>query len=669
MDHGCRRSAVPNENEFEPRQFPTRAPIPIWTPMVDRDNNHHPGPAGLALFNNGYLYISTSELGVPHHRASLVIHPTQTRRRPVFRSSLPKPFRFCGLSLTRCVPVALCASIFGTYLIFSSTWTTCIMPSVILEIDSSPKFAFFVTQPPKKKRAAVNNTFRAPALPINPSRAILAWANDVLPGSPVPMTPTPGVSLSRSTSFVSSPLLQAFRRSSLNRANSRRQSTSSIRSKISTASFLQFADPPRTSANPMNLPATPFPADVKVDLTAFGYTSSFVDISVSTPITPEIYRPKPTTRVPGRRNIAGTRLPTAPPPKSKTPRMLKRLLGTKSKAVAQAHIKRAADHLNPSVSDSVFAFPEKLRTSAGSSFASVEIANTDGTKDVGTVHRGELGQHWWNQQEEWESTPVLPPTGIPLSAQYPNAEGWVTYNHLKEFEREGTLERSPLPSTKHKDLYHSCPLLVTDDEAQQFVRGRAMRCTSVAGSIVLPSPSVEAPNILLAIPSRPKRGRHLKPGFLKDVIAVPPTPTPPSAHLQASCSPRSPVHPSRFIINTSATPGSVRRQRSRSRSLSRRKRKPAPPPLKIIPICPVNKLAINVGPEEEDRKVLLEDSLKPSPHVVASRWSRETTTPGLLPARSGDLDNQVDDSALADAPRKSRRLGRFFKGGEREFLV
>lgn len=649
-----------------------------------------------------------------------MIHPTQTRRRFVLLYfSAPLTLKDPGKLHPLLV---LCCSIPGTYVILSSPLTTCPMSSVILEINPSHKFAFFVSPPPppKKKRAAVNNTFRAPAPPVNSSHAILAWANNVHPGSPAPMTPTSGVSLPRRASFISSPLVQAFRRSSLNRASSCRQSTSSTKSMIPSTSFPLFTDPSRTFATPNPVPVTPSPANTKVDLTVFGYASSFLDIPVSTPTTPEIYRPKPKSHTDNHRDIASTALPTASLPKSSAPRMIERLFGAKFKVTSQDHVKRTAYHSHPHAPDPAPGFPVEHLTAVGNSSGSVgvqklelyaavspltvkrednmrqategrslgsnihvpggvgakperkrtavktnSIDETEVTGDVGAVRRDELGGVWWDEPEEWEFAHLFPSTKVPLSAQYPDAEGWVTYNHLKEFEREDPSELSSPPTSKHTDLYHSCPLLVTDEDAAQLFRGRAIRCSSIAGSIVIPSPSVESSNILLAIPSRPKRGRHLKPGFLKDVIAVPPTPTPPSPHTQASYPPRSPAHAARFIINNSIKVGSVKRQRSRSRSVSRRKRKPAPPPLKIVPICSVNKLAVNIDPQEDDRKILLDVSFQLEPQVISSRWSKDTTTLG--PSRSEGLDNRTDGFDLVGAPKRSRRLGRFFKTGERDF--
>ena len=151
------------------------------------------------------------------------------------------------------------------------------MSSVVLEIDAAPKFAFLaLPPPPKKKRATVNNTFRTPASPVNRSNTILARAETVHPGSPTPMTPAPGVSLPLGAPYMTSPCLHAFRRSSLARAGSCRQSVSSTRSWIPSASFLCFADTPRTLAHP--IPATPLPADPKFDFVAFGHAPIFVDV-------------------------------------------------------------------------------------------------------------------------------------------------------------------------------------------------------------------------------------------------------------------------------------------------------------------------------------------------------------------------------------------------------
>lgn len=287
------------------------------------------------------------------------------------------------------------------------------------------------------------------------------------------------------------------------------------------------------------------------------------------------------------------------------------------------------------------------------------IDGTDVVEGVGSAYRGELCGIWWDQEEGCEFSQLSSPTEAPLSAQYPNAEGWVTYNHLKELEREDSSGLSSFLSTKRTDSYHSRPLLVAD----QLVCGRTARRSSIAGSIVFPSPLLEQSGVLLAVPSRPKRGRHLKPGFLQDVIAVPPTPTSPSVYSQTSCTPPSPACAARFIVNSSAKPRSVRRQRSRSRSLSRRQRKRVPPPLKIIPTRPVNKLAVNADPCEDDRKTFLEDS-KAGPYVTTSRWSMDTIIPGPPPVRSGNND-KLDNFGSVDIPKKSRRLGGFFKKTEK----
>jgi len=589
------------------------------------------------------------------------------------------------------------------------------MSSVILEIDSSPKFAFLaLPPPPKKKRAAVSDTLRAPTSPANHSRTILAWANSVPPGSPAPMTPASGVSLPRSASFVSSPLLQAFRHPSLTRPGSRCQSVSSTSSRIPSASFFHSFGAPRTPADP--IPTTPFPADAKFDFAAFGYASIFVNVHISTPTTPEISNSKRTIGIPSHDVAASPLLPTSTA-KSNATGILNRLLGNKSKAKSQACTKKLASRLDPTTSGSASTSPKKHRICTGDSSgtfekqkrelyagalpptvkqeaqmrqameggslesniqkvmeekakregATVKVNMIGGAKvveGVETAHRDGQGGIWWDQDEEWEFAHLLAANKAPPSPQPPNAEGWVTFNHLKEFEKDDPSELSSLPSSKYTDLYHYCPLVVTDEAAKQLVRGRAMRCSSVAGSIVLPSPSAKPPNILLAIPSRPNRGRHLKPGFLKDVIAVPPTPSTPSAFPQTSLPPRSPARATRFIVNTT-TPGPSRRQRSRSRSLPRRQRKPAPPPLKIIPICPVNKLAVNVDPKD-DRKNILVDPFGLGPPATGSQWSGGITAPRPF---LGDSDDQANDFSLVNVPKKSRRLGGFFKTAEWQHCV
>jgi len=577
------------------------------------------------------------------------------------------------------------------------------MSSVILEINAVPKFAFLaLPSPPRKKRAAVNNTFRAPASPVNRTNAILTWAETVLPGSPAPITPASGGSLPHSASFVSSPHLQAFRHPSLARFGSRRQSGGSTRSRTHSASFLHVTHTPKTPAHPN--PMTPFSADTNFDFTAFGYASIFVDVPASTPVTPGTHHPKPMTRLPSRDD---------PTTKSTSTGIFKRLLGnkpktTKSHANAQKSGGEAAtntvvsDYLSVSLAKrskyteqlssaiegekreiyaaglppTVTQEAQMRQTMEGGSLErniqkvmeekatreGVAVKVAEGIKvveGVETAHRDGQGGIWWDQEEQWEFAHLLGANRVPSSARCSNAEGWVTFNHLKEFEKDDFSEFSSLPSSKYTDLHHSRPMVI-DEAAERFVRGRAERCSSVAGSIVVPSPSVKPSNILLAIPSRPNRGRHLQSGFLNDVIAVPPTPSTPSAFSQTSSRPpRSPARATRFIMGPSPTSGSTRRQRSRSRSLPRRQRKPAPPPLKIIPIRPVNKLAVNVVPGE-DAKAFLEDSFKPGPVAMAPQLSKETIAPRPLLASLGNSGTQMNDFALVSVPKKSRRLGGFF---------
>jgi len=598
------------------------------------------------------------------------------------------------------------------------------MSSVIIEIDAAPKFAFLaLPPPPKKKRAAVNNTFRAPASPVNRSNTILAWAETVHPGSPAPMTPASGLSLPRSASYVSSPRIQAFRRSSLTRVGSRRQSVSSTRSRIPSASFLYFADAPRTPANPT--PATPLPADAKFDFAAFGYASIFVDVPVSTPITPAIYKSKQMTRLPSRQDATTGSAPTTPVTKSTG--MFKRLLGSKpktTKSQAKAQTKGGKTNVNPIVSDYVSVSLEKrskyteqassgvekkkrevyaavlpptvkqeaqirqaieggtleynirkvMEEKAKREGTAVKVSSTEGTKvveGVETAHRDAQGGVWWDQEEEWEFAHLLAVNNVPVSARCVNAERWVTFGNPKpkEDERDDFTEFSSLPSSKCTDLHYIRPLLVLDDSNEQLVRCRTKRSPSVAGSIILPSPSTKSSSIVLAIPSRPTRAKHLlQPGFLRDVVAIPLTPSTPSAYSHTSSHPRSPGRVTRFVVGGSSTSGSVRRQRSRSRSVPRKQRKPAPPPLKIVPLGPATKLAVNVEPEDDGRRLFLEDSFKPDPTLMNSRWSRDTTAVASRPplTKSSDSDRSVNHFALVSVPKKSRGLGGLFKKGDRK---
>jgi len=88
--------------------------------------------------------------------------------------------------------------------------------------------------------------------------------------------------------------------------------------------------------------------------------------------------------------------------------------------------------------------------------------------------------------------------------------------------------------------------------------------------------------------------------------------------------------------------------------------------LKIIPICPVNKLAVNIDPEE-DRRIFLENSFKPGPITTAPQRLRETAVPRPLLGCSGGPGHQINGFALVDIPKKSRRLGGFFKKGEKKW--
>jgi len=588
------------------------------------------------------------------------------------------------------------------------------MSSVILEIDAAPKFAFLALPPPPKgKRAAVNNTFRAPSLPANRSKTILAWAETVHPGSPAPMTPASGVSLPRSAPFLSSPCLQGFRRSSLTRAGSRRQSVSSPRSRIPSASFLHFTDAPRTLARP--IPATPLPADAEFDFAAFGYASIFVNVPVSTPITPDTHKPRPMSRLPSRHDAVTDSVPTTSVTRSTG--MFKRLLGNKpktTKSQTKAQTKGEKAGVNPTVSNYVSvslkkrskyteqpssevekkkrkvyaaALPPTVKQEAqmrqvmegGSLEYNIrkvmeEMAKRDGTavkvdstEGVETAHRDARGGLWWDQEEEWEFAHLLATNKVPVSARCADSEGWITFDNLKskKGDRDDFTDLSSLPSSKCTDLHYIPPLSVLDDSTEQSARSQTKRNSSVVGSVILSSPSIESSNIVLAIPSRPTRAKHLlQPGFLKDVVAIPSTPSTPSVYSQTSSHPRSPGRVTRFVV-CSPTSRPARRQRSQSRSVPRKQRKPAPPPLKIVPLGPVTKLAVNVEPEDDGKRLFLQDSFRPDPIVTNSCWSRETTAAPRPPlTKSSGSNDSVNHFALVSVPKKARGLGGLFKRSE-----
>ena len=591
------------------------------------------------------------------------------------------------------------------------------MPSVILEIDAAPKFAFLaLPPPPKKKRAAVNNTFRAPASPVNRTNTILAWAETVLPGSPQPMTPASGVPLPHSASLVSSPRFQAFRRSSLTRVGSRRQSVSSTPSRIHSASFLHITHTPQTPAHP--IPATPFSADANFDFAAFGYASIFVDVPVPSPITLETRGPKPMARLPSHHDTATGSRAT----KSTGAGMFKRLLGSKPKAtksqpkaqkrggkvgantvsdyLSVSHAKRSkyterpssavekkkrevyAAALPPTIEQEArmrqameggsleYNIQKVMEEKAKREGTAVKVTSAEGTKvieGVEAAHRDGRGGIWWDQEEQWEFAHLLAANRIPVSARCIGPETWVTFDtKAKEDDRDDFTDLSSLPSSKCTDLYHIRPLLVIDNSTEQFVYGRVKRSSSVVGSMIPPSPSTKSSNIILAIPSRPTRAKHLlQPGFLKDVVAVPPTPSTPSVYSHSSSHPRSPGRVTRFVVGGSPSSGPVKRHRSRSRSVPRKQRKPAPPPLKIVPLGPARKLAVNV--EDDGRRLFLEDSFRPNPAVVNSRWSRDTVAAGPRPPLTkSDSDDSVNHFALVSVPKKSRGLGALFKKSERK---
>ena len=160
----------------------------------------------------------------------------------------------------------------------------------------------------------------------------------------------------------------------------------------------------------------------------------------------------------------------------------------------------------------------------------IKVNSAEGIKvveGVKTAHRDGRGGIWWTKRNSGSSLTSWLSTGF-HSGLGASAQTWVTFNNtkFKEDERDDFTDLSSLPSSKCTDLHHIRPLLVIDDSTEQLVYGRVKRSSSAVGSMILPSPSTKSSNIVLAIPSRPTRTKHLlQPGFLKDVVAVPPTPS------------------------------------------------------------------------------------------------------------------------------------------------
>ena len=86
--------------------------------------------------------------------------------------------------------------------------------------------------------------------------------------------------------------------------------------------------------------------------------------------------------------------------------------------------------------------------------------------------------------------------------------------------------------------------------------------------------------------------------------------------------------------------------------------------MKIIPLGPTTKLAINVEPEDDGRRSFLEDSFRPDPTAAGFGLSRDTTAACFRPPLIKSSDS-INHFALVSAPKKSLDLGGLFKKSER----
>jgi hypothetical protein len=534
------------------------------------------------------------------------------------------------------------------------------MSSVI--IDAVPKFAFLALPPPplpKRKRVAAAATTEA--LPPPPCfRSISAWAESVLPGTPAPLTPAPLTPVYRHTS----PRNPTFRRPAVP-ARSRCQSFSSTRSRIPSASFLNFADTPTTISAPhVSSPSTTDGKDPKVDLMALGYTSVFVNLPATTPIVQEMYKPKP----------AADR--TSSPPAKTGGGMFKRFQSitqirrksSTSKAKIQA--KRGKARPSPVVSNYMSVSSKKrvkyAASSPGTAAAvekkkrgqyaaalpptimqeaqlrqvmeggsleynvkkimeekakregAVKMQTVEGTKiieGVEDVWRDGEGGIWWDQEEEWEFAHLLGGQA-PISACVTTVEEWVPFGD-NEMDIESVL--SSRRSSHDSDLHESYAMNVDDSMENLRVIARTSGRDSAPAS-----PRKAA--VLLALPSRPTRmAKHLrKPLFLLDSFPVPASPRSPYP-----ASPRT----TKFLASSGKNVGGVVR-RERNRSVVRRGRAPPPPPLQLAPPSPCLKLAINHDGENDGKREFLANSFEPPAKPLAARraegfLSVPAPTPGM----------------------------------------
>ncbi|TFY79364.1 hypothetical protein EWM64_g4651 [Hericium alpestre] len=321
-------------------------------------------------------------------------------------------------------------------------------PASSVQAATRPAYAFLAHPLQQKKRPNLSVSQIPPPPPLHGSvvnrrrssttLAVAAWAGQVQPGSPAPVSPP--------CSARRSPLYGSPRRASLTRT-SRRPSITSQR--VPSASFLSLIDTPSA--------ATPSIKDYQPDLHALGYTCAIVPL----PKTPESAVPRlaapPKRKVPKQLTIPGAPVsPAKTPPKKGTLNRLRSRLRSKSQppspsrspSGAKMHTPKA--HANPasksaakrrrsrsgvSLSPGATAFPiacHKKEKYTSYRFDTVPLHNhvlafvdggdqeqnirrlmahqakAPGNKSVvGDVYRDGRSGVWWDEHEEWEHALLL----------------------------------------------------------------------------------------------------------------------------------------------------------------------------------------------------------------------------------------------------------------------
>ncbi|OSX64333.1 hypothetical protein POSPLADRAFT_1069683 [Postia placenta MAD-698-R-SB12] len=471
---------------------------------------------------------------------------------------------------------------------------------------AAPAYPFLSQPPPQKKRPTQplpTTPVQAPASPCKPVAnrrrsatlsVIAAWAANVQPGSPAPLTPP------RRRTSISSP-----RRPSISpRSLTRRASVTS--SRAPSASFLNIIDTPTTSR------ITPSVKDFKHDLTAVGYTSVFVHFpntpssaaytgfpdrrpsvtAIPAPQVPEASE-KPARRglkhfrslsalKPSRSRSKSTTMPSAIPTKQVVPPVPAGHSRAPSKeTVSKAKKSKYAKYRPPPLAaelalaqladggkmdDHIRRFAEAQARAGGAMVVDGKLVG------VGDVWRDGEGGVWRDQDEEWEYAHLLGGDDQLRASD----GGWERFGSGSASNSADGEEHRGSVSSQDSDLD---PRYAMQAEGERDD-------LAVFGSAVMPSAMRKPGMSVLAIPTRHRRtAPHLrKPEFLLDVF-----PVPDNADAQPLC---------QLSSNGQQT-----------RATGKERRRPAP--LTLPPPSPASKAPMN--PLDDTRKAFIENSFAPPP--------------------------------------------------------